>query len=176
MTRYAGEQALEIAIHAERTTDAQAAAHFGIPRRSVTAVRRRLQDRPEMALARARLSEHLADQYAELEQKAIRRADVALDDPETPARDVASLGKWISEQRALLTGAATSRNANVNLTANVTAGMDDAQRAEARRLLDDMIRADQVDDALAAIPDPTAELSRDAIVSLIDAIERRLAS
>lgn len=108
------ERQLEVAIYAARTTDKAAAEHYGMPRRTVTNVRRRWQDTTEFRIARARLAARLGDQYADLEQKAIARADAALDDPKTPARDVASLGKWISEQRALTTGDVTSRTESTN--------------------------------------------------------------
>lgn len=103
------ERQLEVAIYAARTTDKAAAEHFGIPRRTVTNMRNRWQGTPEFRIAKARLAAKLADQYADLEQLAIDRAMTALRDPTTPARDVATLGKWISDQRALLLGDPTSR-------------------------------------------------------------------
>lgn len=124
MTTYTNERQLEVAIYAARTTDLDAATHYGIPRRSVSRIRARWQDTTEFRIAKARLTARLADQYADLEQLAIERAQKALNDPKTPARDVATLGKWISEQRALTTGDVTSRTESV---AGVSLNDDDAE-------------------------------------------------
>lgn len=103
------ERQIEVAIYAARTSDKAAAEQYAIPRRTVTNIRNRWQDTPEFRIARAKLASRLADQYADLEQLAIDRAANALRDPKTPARDLASIGKWVSEQRALTTGDVTSR-------------------------------------------------------------------
>ncbi len=130
MTTYTAERELEVAIYAARTTDKEAADHYGMVRRTVSRIRNRWQDTPEFRIARARLSARLADQYADLEQLAIERAQAALSDPKTPPRDVASLGKWISEQRALTTGDVTSRTGTVN------GGMPDEQAEQVRKFFE----------------------------------------
>lgn len=125
------ERQIEVAIYAARTTDKAAAEQYGMPRRTVTNIRNRWQDTAEFRIARAKLASRLADQYADLEQLAIDRAAAALRDPKTPARDLASIGKWVSEQRALTTGDVTSRSENVRGD-----NLSDAEAEDMRRFFE----------------------------------------
>jgi hypothetical protein len=127
--RYGSERQLEVAIYAERTSDAEAAARFAIPRRTVTNIRKRWRNSPEMAVAKARLAATLADQYAHLEQLGIARARQALDDPETGPRDIARLLEVVTEQRTLLTGEATRRIEAKQTTAPALSSEEAAQLA-----------------------------------------------
>lgn len=151
------ERQLEVAIYAARTTDKDAAEHYGMARRTVTNIRNRWQDTPEFRIARARLSAKLADQYADLEQLAMDRARTALLDPKTPARDVATLGKWVSENRALSTGDVTSRTETTGpRQPELTWDQEEDLRRFTERLLeasDDELREWAASGGLAALRD-----------------------
>src|SRR5688572_27295738 len=77
-TRNTAERELEVAIYAARTSDKDAAEHYGMVRRTVSRIRNRWQDTPEFRIAKGRLAAKLADQYADIEQLAIDRARTAL--------------------------------------------------------------------------------------------------
>lgn len=176
--RIGKERALEVALYAERTTDAEAASHFSMPRRTVSALHRRYRGSPELARMVEVVGVRLADRYAELEEKALLRVQIALGQASTPPRDIARILDVLARERALLTGAVTARSESASLNLNVSPldALTFEERDRLRDTIDAVLAADHVEQALVTLPDPTAALDRTAIFGLIAAIERRLDS
>lgn len=150
----------------------KAALQLGYPPRTVARWMHRPAASPIIQEAERTIAARLEAAHA----LALDAALVFLKEPGGRHRgsDIAALLRVLGEQSALAAGRATSRTESMSLTASVNAGLSEEQVADVRDSIDAFLAARDAGEAITIIEDPTAELDRHKIGSLIAAIERRL--
>lgn len=170
MRTYSATERADAVALASTVGPVKAAAELGIPKRNVARWMHRPEHSPIIRAAEATIAERLAVAH----EKALAAVMAGLDDPKARLGDKATALRVLGEQRLLAEGRATARTESMSMNVDITAGLSDAQRDELRDAIDATLAARQAEDAILALPDPTATLDRPTIQALIAAIERRL--
>lgn len=155
----------------------------GIPRRTISSWLSRERPAPELDALIVTSRESLAETLQAGAAEGAAALLVIVRSPTAADRDKVRAAEVLLERWQLASGGPTAINANVNVNADfpLTGDMSDEERDQARDLIREAIRqrmaadeSDAASTALEALPDPTAALTKESILSLINVIERRL--
>jgi hypothetical protein len=167
-TRYSAERKAEAIALAASVGPTKAGEVLGIPGRSISEWMRQPTGSAVMAAAERAIADRLREAHA----VALAEVLQGLRDPRARLGDKARALEVLGQQLALAEGRATSRTESMSLTADVTAGLDEGQRRDLRRTLDEALVARSLD---AVRVDPLA-VSKADLLALADALESRAGS
>lgn len=174
MTHWTPEQRADAIGRALATSSKTAAAQTGIPRRTISSWLARERHAPEIEALIVDSREHVAAKLWEAVTVGTEQVLAGLRDPKARLGDKARALEVVASQYALLTGGVTARTESANLTVDLLADYSDADRQQLADVIDTLTQADAANTVLEALPDPTAGLDKAAVLSLVNAIERRL--
>jgi len=129
--RYTKRQKLTAVIAADMTSVEAAAEASGVPRRTL----RNWMDDPAMAALRHNAREHLAEEMTVIARLATQKLGEAIRDGRLEPRDLILAAGMATDKSQLLSGQATGRVE----TRDLTATLDDHERAALRGILDGVL-------------------------------------